>query len=112
MYVHTCGTSTVNLANLVFLGASNAEILAFDRAHKEICYAHYLEFPLSNLSRIMYKTAFLLYIQADRGFTPFNGVCSFIRCYRRAAAEMMVQFVGIRGSTCLNSDVDPNMVST
>jgi hypothetical protein len=37
-YVHTCGTSTVNLANLVFLGASNAEILAFDCAHKEIIW--------------------------------------------------------------------------
>ncbi len=35
-YVHMCGTSTVNLANLVFLGASNAKILAFDHAHKEI----------------------------------------------------------------------------
>ncbi len=35
-YVHTCGTSTVNLANLVFFGASNAKILAFDRAHREI----------------------------------------------------------------------------
>jgi hypothetical protein len=32
-----CETSTVNLANLVFLGASNAKILSlFDRAHKEI----------------------------------------------------------------------------
>jgi hypothetical protein len=38
MYVLTCGTSTVNLANLVFVGASNAKILAFDCAHKEIFY--------------------------------------------------------------------------
>jgi hypothetical protein len=36
MYIHMCGTSTVILANLVFLGASNAKILAFDRTHKEI----------------------------------------------------------------------------
>ncbi len=37
---------------------------------------------------------------------------SFIRRYRRAAAEIIVQFVGIQGSACLNSNVDLKMVST
>ncbi len=45
------------------------------------------------------------------GEDPFDGVCSFIWCYRHAAAEMMVQFVEIWGSTCFSSKVGPNMVS-
>ncbi len=34
-YVHTCGTSTVNLANLVFFRGLKCRNLAFDRAHRE-----------------------------------------------------------------------------
>jgi hypothetical protein len=40
-YIHACGTSTVNLANLVFGGPQMPKILAFDRAHKEITMYNY-----------------------------------------------------------------------
>ncbi len=77
MYVHTCGTSTVNLAKLVFLGASNAEILAFDRAHKEIWSVHG--------NRVKLQIGYCIGLWAGDEPTTSKWGSSTIRAYTRCA---------------------------